>query len=58
MDAVQAEKPTASSSISREAVRALMRRGWDTIQIAKLFKTTEAAIWNALEGQGHERRND
>ena len=55
MDAVQAEKPTVSSSISKDGVRALMRKGWDTMQIAKLFQTTEAAIWNALEGQSHER---
>lgn len=50
----QTHLPIALSSISREAVRALMRRGWDTMQIAKLFQTTEAAIWNALEGQGDE----
>ena len=54
MDAAQTEKPTVSSSISRAEIRALMRKGWDTMQIAVLFKTTEACIWNAL-GDGHDR---
>lgn len=53
MDAAPAEKPTVSSSISKDGVRALMRKGWDTMQIAVLFKTTEACIWNAL-GDGHD----
>jgi len=49
MDAAQAEKPTVSSSISRAEIRALMRKGWDTAQIAALFKVKESEIWNALE---------
>lgn len=48
MDAAQAEKLIVSSSISKDGVRALLRKGWDTMQIAVLFKTTEACIWNAL----------
>ena len=53
LDAARAEKPTVSSLISKDGVRALMRKGWDTMQIAVLFKTTEACIWNAL-GDGHD----
>ena len=48
MDAARADKPTVSNLISKDMVRALLRKGWDTMQIAVLFKTTEACIWNAL----------
>jgi hypothetical protein len=48
MDGGQAQAPTASSLISREGVRALLRRGWDTMQIANLFGLREASVWNAL----------
>jgi len=33
-------------------IRILMRMGMDTVDIAKSYNTTEAAIWNALARAG------
>lgn len=33
-------------------VRTLMSMGMDTVEIAKSYNTTEAAIWNALARAG------
>lgn len=54
MDAVQAEKPTASSSISKDLLSRLFRLGHDTKDIAKLLRMTEAQVYNAL-GKRYER---
>lgn len=44
---VRAHEATAIPA-STEAVRALIRAGLDTIDIARLYGSTEAAVWNAL----------
>jgi hypothetical protein len=36
------------TTLSANTVRALMRRGWDTVQIAAFTSRTEAECWNAL----------
>lgn len=41
-------KAAAASVPSAAAIRGLMRSGYDTIDIARLFHVSEAEIWNVL----------